>query len=49
MGLDKNSVATRGDRGASKNGRQLAITASAITCSARALHRVCRVEDYLIV
>ena len=49
MRLDKDSVATCGDGGASQDRRQFAVTGGAITCSARTLLRVRCVEDYRII
>jgi len=49
MRLDKDSVATCGDGGASQDRRQFTVTGGAITCAAGTLDRVRRVEDYLII
>ena len=47
MGLNKNAVAAGANRGACQNWGQLAVAARSVTRSARALHGVSRVEDYL--
>ena len=47
MGLNKNAVAAGANRGASQDRGQLSVAARSVTRSARTLHGVSCVEDYL--
>ncbi len=49
MGFDKHAVTPRGHGGTGQNGSQFTVATGAVTRSAGTLHRMRRVENYLII